>query len=84
MSKLSVVKGVLNVTTAIGVGSIVGNAIYITAKPDAGVVKKVTTGVGGFVLSAMVSSAAMNFNNRFIDTLVEGVKDTAVQVLPED
>lgn len=67
MSKLDILKGGIELLVSIGVGAIVGNAIKITADNDATKFKKVAIGVGAFVLSSMVTDAAVKYTNTRID-----------------
>lgn len=73
MNKLEILKGGAEILVSIGVGSIVGNAIKITTDPEAGRIKKLAIGIGGFVLSQMVSDKAGEYATQKIDSAAEKV-----------
>lgn len=74
MNKLDILKGVSEVFTSIGVSAIVGNVIKLTADPDAGKIKKVAIGFGGFVLSSLVADKAVDYANDRIDSTAASLK----------
>lgn len=71
MNKLDILKGATEILTSIGVSAIVGNVIKLTKDPDAGKIKKIAIGFGGFVLSSMVSDKAVDYTNERIDSTAE-------------
>lgn len=73
MNKLEILKGGVEILVSIGVGSIVGNAIKLTTDPEAGKIKKMAIGFGGFVLSQMVSDKAGEYATQKIDSAAEKV-----------
>ena len=74
MSKLDIVKGASEILVSIGVGSLVGNAIKMTADPNAGRIKKIATGFGGYILASMVSDRASDYASERIDNLANLAK----------
>jgi hypothetical protein len=74
MNKLDFLKGGVELLTSIGVGSIVGNAIKMTTDPNAGRLKKIAIGFGGFVLSSMTSELATKYTNEKIDDIAEKIQ----------
>jgi hypothetical protein len=68
MDKLNILKAVTEIGVSIGVGSIVGNAIKLTADPNNKKYKKIAIGFGGFVLSSMVSDMASKYATETIDS----------------
>lgn len=73
MNKLGIVKDIADIVVSIGVSSIVGNAIKLTTDPEAKLPKKIAIGIGGIVLSGLVSEAAQKYANVKIDNAAETV-----------
>lgn len=95
MNKLDIIKGGAEFMVSVGIASIVGNAIKLTTDPEAGRLKKISIGVGGFVLTSMVSSMAIDYSNSRIDNTAatlgrifgskteKDVDDTETEEVPE-
>ena len=75
MNPLNLIKSVVEIVVSVGVGSIVGNAIKQTTPANAHIVKRISVGIGGFVLSSMVSHHATNYTSKTIDETVEKIKN---------
>lgn len=73
MNKVEIVKAISEVVVSFGVGSLVGNAIKLTTDPEAGKFKKFAIGIGGFVLSNMISDAASKYTGDRIDQAATSV-----------
>ena len=69
MNYLGLTKQIVGLVVSLGVGSIVKNAIEHTTPSTITTLKKVGVGVGGFVLSMMVSDAATKFADEKIDEM---------------
>lgn len=74
MNKLELVKGVTEFVVGVGVASIVGNAIKVTASPNHGKYKKAAIGIGGFFLSRMVADFTSAYATKEIDETAEKIK----------
>jgi hypothetical protein len=74
MNPLNLVKIVTELFVSVGVGSIVGNTIKNATPENASRFKKISIGVGGFVLSSMISSKATKYATDQIDETVEKIK----------
>lgn len=73
MNKVEIVKAISEVVVSFGVGSLVGNAIKLTTDPEAGKFKKFAIGIGGFVLSNMISDSASKYTGDRIDQAAASV-----------
>jgi len=69
MNYLSIFKGVAGLVTSTGVGNIVGNIIKVTTPANQNTFNKITTVVGGFVLSAMIADKTVEYLNEQIDAM---------------
>jgi hypothetical protein len=74
MNPLNLTKTVTEILVSVGVGSIVGNAIKQTTPANAHIVKRISIGIGGFVLSSMISAKASKYATDQIDETVEKIK----------
>ena len=83
MQKLEIFKAISEIVVSIGVGSLVGNTIKMTTDPEAGKFKKVAIGIGGFVISNMVSDLATKYTSERIDDAAVRVKNL-LQPGPQD
>jgi len=66
-----IVKDVISFCASTGVSTVVSNIVSATMPKDAKLITKVSTAVGGFVLSAMISSKASEFIEVEFDKLVK-------------
>lgn len=85
MNKLDILKGGTELLVSMGVGAIVGNVIKMTADPEQGRIKKIATGLGGFVISSMITDKAVVYSNDRIDNIAETVRKLkrAAKTLPD-
>lgn len=74
MNPLLIVKAVTDVVVSVGVGAVVGNAIKAGTPANTHVVKRVAIGIGGFVLSGMVSDYASKYATGVIDNTTASVR----------
>lgn len=73
MNKLEIFKGATSFVASVGVSSIVGNAIKLTTVPEAKLPKRIAIGLGGMVLSFMISDLAEKYVEAQIDGFVARV-----------
>ncbi|MDF2800183.1 MAG: hypothetical protein K0S61_86 [Anaerocolumna sp.] len=71
----STIKAVSNIIVSVGVGAIVKNAIKYTTPGPLKLATKVCMGIGGFVLTSMISEAATKYTESKIDEVVEDVQN---------
>lgn len=75
MKKIEIIKTIGGIMVSVGVSSIIGTAIKSTNPTEsAGAIKKLCIGLGGIVLSSMVSDKAVTYTETKIDTVVEEAK----------
>lgn len=74
MSKVDIFKQVSSMVVSIGVSAIIGNTVRATTPAQVNTIKKVCIGVGGFVLTSMVSGAATKYSEAKIDDSVNSIK----------
>lgn len=74
MKKLDMVKTVGGIIVSVGVGAIVNNIVKSTTPVSMGTIKKVCIGVGGLVLSSMISDKAVKYTETKIDSAVNEIK----------
>jgi len=67
MNPLSIFKFVAELAVSAGVGSIVSTAAKTATPANAKLLKKVSIGVGAFVLSNMVADQAVKYTSEKID-----------------
>jgi hypothetical protein len=67
MDYLGLTKQVVGLVVSLGVGTIVKNAIEHTTPATISTLKKVGVGIGGFVISMMVSEVATKYTEQKID-----------------
>lgn len=85
MNKLDVCKSITSVVVSVGVGSIVSHAIQSTTPSGKlGLVKTVCIGIGGFVLSCMISDEAAMYTDKAIDEVVNTVNETLAEVKAQE
>lgn len=75
MSKLSIVKFAAELVVNYGVGAIVGNTIKNNIAADLSPIKKIGVGIGGLVISSMITTKAVEHVNNQIDQTLENVKE---------
>jgi hypothetical protein len=80
MNALSIFKTVAELAVATGVGSIVSNAAKLAVPDNAHLVKKISIGVGTFVLSNMVAEQAVKYTKDKIDKGIEEFEKTKVEM----
>lgn len=74
MNPLNLVKTVTEVVVSVGVGAIVGNVIKASIPANTHVLKRAAIGVGGFVLSSMITDKATKYATDTIDDTVDKIK----------
>lgn len=74
MNPLSIVKLVAELAVSAGVGSIVSQAAKAATPDNAKLLKKISVGVGAFVLSNMVADQAVKYTSEKIDYGVDEFK----------
>lgn len=74
MNPATIAKAAVDIIVSTGVGAVVGNAIKMSTPLDATITKKISIGVGGFVLSGMVGSHAAKYTGEQIDTTLTQVR----------
>ena len=74
MNPLNLIKVVTEITVSVGVGSIVGNTLKQATPANAHILKRISMGIGGFVLSSMISAKASKYATDQIDETVEKIK----------
>lgn len=79
MTKLEMIKAGAQIVTSIGVGIIVGNAVKMSSPAGRNILKNVCVGVGGMVLSDMVSSKACEHVETKIDAVAEQLKTAVME-----
>jgi hypothetical protein len=82
MNPLTVFKFVAELAVSAGVGSIVSSAAKLAVPANAKMVKKISIGVGAFVLSNMVADQAVKYTSDKIDYGVDEfnkIKDTIAE-----
>lgn len=75
MNKLEVVKAATELVVSLSVGSVVGNTIKSGIPAGSKLVKKVSIGIGGLVISSMIADMASKYATDSIDNAVENLKD---------
>lgn len=80
MNVLSVVKTVTELAVATGVSSIVSNAAKSAVPENARLIKKISIGVGTFILSNMVADQAVKYTKDKIDKGIEEYEKTKVSI----
>lgn len=75
MNPLGIIKTVSDIVVSVGAGAVVGNAIKATTPLDLTLVKKISLGVGGFVLSSMAGSYASKYVTDQIDSTTNQLKE---------
>jgi len=83
MNPLNLIKTVTEIVVSVGVGAVVGNTIKLTTPAGTHVLKRVAIGVGGFVLSSMISDKASTYATTTIDETVEKIKKLIKPETPE-
>ena len=78
MKKIDMLKKVGVIVVSVGVGAIVGNIVKSTSPASVGTIKKVCIGIGGFVLSSMISDLASKYTEQQIDNTVSEIKKMVV------
>lgn len=76
MKKLELIKTGVSIIVSVGVGAIVSNTIKSTTPDTAGTIKKVCIGIGGFVLSSMLTDEATKYTDKKIDNTVKEIQET--------
>lgn len=74
MNPLNLAKTAVEIIVSVGVGAIVGNTIKLSTPAGTHVLKRAAIGVGGFVLSSMISDKATKYTTDTIDETVEKIK----------
>jgi hypothetical protein len=74
MNKIEMIKKIGIIVVSVGVGAIVSNTIKSTTPSSIGTIKKFCIGVGGFVLSSMISDKASRYAEQQIDHTVMEIK----------
>lgn len=80
MNALSIFKAVAELAVATGVSSIVSNASKAAVPENAHLLKKISIGVGTFVLSNMVADQAVKYTKDKIDKGLEELEKTKVVI----
>jgi len=75
MNALSVFKFVSELAVSTGVGTIVSNASRGALPKNAHIIKKVSVGVGTFILSNMVAEQAVKYTNGKIESGLKGLAE---------
>lgn len=63
------IKTIIGLTTSIGVGQVVQNIVEATTPNNLSKVKKITTIVGGIVVSAVLSNSASEYAEEQFDSI---------------
>jgi cell division protein FtsX len=82
---LSIAKTAAGIVTSLGAGAVVSNAIKASIPANSKTIQKISIGIGGFVLSSMVSEMATKYVNENIDSAVkqfQTAKDNIIVVTP--
>jgi hypothetical protein len=77
MGKVEMVKTAVGVAVSLGVGAIVENAIKATTPKRIGMITKICTVIGAFVLSGIAGDKAVKYTDEKIDTAVSTLKKMA-------
>ncbi|QED11587.1 hypothetical protein PP914_gp097 [Arthrobacter phage Qui] len=80
MNTLSIFKAVTELVVATGVSSIVSNASKAAVPENARLIKKISVGVGTFILSNMVADQAVKYTKDKIDKGIEEFEKTKVAI----
>lgn len=74
MKALSFFRVVAELAVSTGVGAIVSNASRSAVPQNAHIIKKVTVGIGTFILSNMVADQAVKYTNEKIEFGLDEIK----------
>lgn len=80
MNALSIFRTVAELAVATGVSSIVSNASKAAVPENARLIKKISIGVGTFILSNMVADQAVKYTKDKIDKGLEELEKTKVAI----
>jgi prefoldin subunit 5 len=80
MNALSIFKTVAELAIATGVSSIVSNASKAAVPENARLIKKISIGIGTFVLSNMVADQAVKYTQDKIDKGLEEIEKTKAAI----
>jgi len=74
MTALSIAKTAAGLIASLGTGAVVSNAIKASIPANSKTIQKISIGIGGFVLSSMVSEMATKYVSENIDQAAQQFK----------
>lgn len=76
MSKIDILKSATDIVVSTGATAVVMNFIKDSTPENAKLAKKISIGVGSFVIARMVAEHTVDYKNKKIDDTVDKVKAT--------